>query len=150
MQCCNDAGRQLIESFEGFYPLPYQCPSGVWTQGYGHTDGVTYASPPATLSQADAWLADDLGVAEGAVNSKVVVPLTSNQFSALVSFVFNIGAGAFATSGVLKVINLGRLCDAPAHMMLWNRDRYHTVLDGLTRRRAAEVALFGTPDPSPV
>lgn len=88
-QTINTAGLQLIESFEGLRLNSYQDSVGVWTIGYGQTMGVT-AGQTITQPQAEAFLQQDLGVAEAAVNG-LGQTLTDNQFAALVSFTFNLG-----------------------------------------------------------
>lgn len=134
----------LVEQFEGCSLTPYQDSDGIWTQGYGHTEGVTADSPPITADQADALLAQDMAYAGEDVENEVTVPLNDNQFSALVSFVFNVGAGNFAGSGLLKVLNAGNYTFVPDHLAQWNKSGGR-VIDGLTRRRRAEIILWQTP-----
>ena len=141
---CNPAGRSLIEGFEGFKPLPYQDQNGIWTQGYGHTAGVTASSPAITQDQADEWLESDLAQAEASVNNLVKVDLTDNQFSALCCFVFNIGSGRFKGCSALHLLNTGDYADVPSHMMLWD-EAGGAVSSGLVRRRQAEVNLWNAP-----
>lgn len=138
---CNSSGRLLIESFETFESLVYQDQNGVWTQGYGHTNGITADSPPCTLEQANAWLAGDLAWAEAVVTRRVHVPLTENQFSALCCLVFNIGSGNFQESSALGFLNAGQYDKVPAAMALWNRAG-GKVSAGLVRRRTAEGLLW--------
>jgi lysozyme len=136
MQTINAAGLQLIESFEGLRLQSYQDSVGVWTIGYGHTLGVK-AGQTITQQQAQAFLQQDLGVAETAVN-KLGLTLTDNQFAALVSFTFNLGAG-----NLNKLMNQG-LAAAPDRILLFDHAG-GKQLPGLTRRRQAERALFLTP-----
>lgn len=75
------------------------------------------------------------------VNTSVTVPLSQNQFDALVSFAFNVGATAFQGSTLLSVLNQGNYDDVPSQMLRWNRAGGR-VLRGLTRRRTAEGELF--------
>lgn len=93
-QTINDAGLKLIESFEGLRLTAYQDSVGVWTIGYGHTQGVAQGQT-ITQQQAEAFLQQDLAVAEAAVNGRGLA-LTDNQFAALVSFTFNLSAGNLA------------------------------------------------------
>lgn len=86
-------GLNLIKQFEGFSGTVNRCPAGVPTIGYGHTgkhvdDGIV------TEQYATEILAEDCADAEQAIAKYVKVPLTQNQFDALVSLVFNIGTGA--------------------------------------------------------
>jgi GH24 family phage-related lysozyme (muramidase) len=71
----------------------------------------------------------------------VKVTLRQNQFDALVSFVFNLGAGNFAGSTLLKMVNASDFNNAAGQFIRWNRAG-GKVLTGLTRRREAEAALF--------
>ena len=135
-QTTNQAGLQLIEAFEGLRLNSYQDSVGVWTIGYGHTQGVQ-PSQTITQQQAQAFLQQDLGVAEAAVN-KLGLTLTDNQFAALVSFTFNLGAG-----NLNKLLSQG-LAAAPDRILLFDHAGGR-VLPGLTRRRQAERALFLTP-----
>ena len=138
-QTTNQAGLQLIESFEGLRLNSYQDSVGVWTIGYGHTMGVK-PGQVITQAQAQAFLQQDLGVAEAAVN-KLGLTLTDNQFAALVSFTFNLGAG-----NLNKLMSQG-LAAAPDRILLFDHAG-GKVLPGLTRRRQAERALYLTPDPT--
>ena len=135
-QTTNQAGLQLIESFEGLRLTSYQDSVGVWTIGYGHTQGVK-PGQTITQQQAQAFLQQDLGVAEAGVN-KLGLTLTDNQFAALVSFTFNLGAGNLA-----KLMKNG-LAAAADRILLFDHAG-GKVLAGLTRRRQAERALFLTP-----
>ena len=135
-QTTNQAGLDLIESFEGLRLNSYQDSVGVWTIGYGHTQGV-HAGQTITQQQAQAFLQQDLGVAEAAVN-KLGLTLTDNQFAALVSFTFNLGAG-----NLNKLMSHG-LAAAADRILLFDHAGGR-VLPGLTRRRQAERALFLTP-----
>lgn len=135
-QTTNQAGLQLIESFEGLRLNSYQDSVGVWTIGYGHTQGVK-AGQTITQQQAQAFLQQDLGVAEAAVNGHNLT-LTDNQFAALVSFTFNLGGG-----NLNKLLSQG-LAAAPDRILLFDHAG-GKVLPGLTRRRQAERALFLTP-----
>ena len=100
----NQAGVDLIKSFEGLVNHSYKDAVGIWTIGYGHTKNV-YDGQHVTDSEAEDLLRQDLADAEFAVAKNVTVDLNDNQFAALVSFVFNVGAGNFAKSSVLKAVN---------------------------------------------
>lgn len=136
----NAAGLALVKVHEGLRLESYQDTSGIWTIGYGHTKGV---QPGDSISaeQAEQLLEADLMTAEQAVAALVKVPLTSNQFSALVSFVFNLGEGAFARSTLLRKLNEGGYALVPACLKAWIFDNGR-VLRGLVKRRAAEAALW--------
>ncbi len=131
----------LIKEFEGCYLDAYLCPANVWTIGYGHTKT---AKPGMTITQAEAdrLLEQDVAWVKAAVIGAVQVPLTANQTSALYSFVFNVGAGAFRSSTLLRKLNAGDYVGAQMQFRRWNKAG-GKVLRGLTRRRAAEAKLFG-------
>ena len=138
----SDAGLELIKRFEGVRLIAYDDGVGVWTIGVGHTKGVK-PGDVATAEQVDQWLREDAQEAEQAVNRLVRAPLSQAQFDALVSFVFNLGAGALERSTLLKRLN-GRDYDAAANEFLrWNIAGGR-VLAGLTKRRIAERMLFLT------
>jgi len=136
----DEHGLALIKAFEGLKLNAYRCAAGVWTIGYGHTLGV---NPGDTLTEqaADLFLRQDAAVAEASVNRYVNVPLTQNQFNALVSFVFNLGSGNFRNSTLLKKLNAGDYQGAGEELLRWVRAG-DTTLPGLVRRRAVEKTLF--------
>jgi lysozyme len=141
MMHTSKAGIDLIKQFESFSPKPYLCPANVWTIGYGHTRGVTENTKQITEPEACDLLKEDLFVFESQVNGVVDVPLKQHQFDALVSFVFNVGAGAFSTSTMLKMINAGNMAGAANQFLRWTKAGGR-VLNGLVKRRAAERAMF--------
>lgn len=136
----NEAGLNLIKDFEGCRLKAYLCPAGVWTIGYGHTQGV---KPDMVISQlqAERFLRQDLKRFEDAVTSLVKVPVTPNQFAALVSFAYNVGAGALYDSTLLRKLNKKDYKGAANEFLRWNKAG-GKVLPGLTRRRIAEKDLF--------
>jgi lysozyme len=137
-------GIDLIKKYEGFKTMPYKDIVGKLTVGYGHLviagDGIV-AGSPITMGQATSLLIDDLNKAESAINYAVKVQLTQNQFDALVSFVYNLGTGAFAMSTLLKLINSGKFEDASKQFVLWDHAGKVEV-EGLKRRRLEEATLF--------
>ncbi len=136
----NDDGLALIKTFEGLHLTPYLCPGKIWSIGYGHTRTVR-AGMTITPDEADALLQDDLRLAERAVQRLVAVPLNDNQFSALVSFTYNVGIGNFENSTLLKLLNRGWYEQVPAQLTRWNNANGE-ALGGLSRRRAAEGQLW--------
>ena len=134
------AGIQLTERFEGCRLAAYPDTGGVWTIGYGHTHGV-HEGMNCTPEQAEVWLREDIQAAADAVNRLVKISLKQTEFDALVDFVFNLGAGAFARSTMLKDINAGNFAAAALQFPLWDRDAGR-VLAGLLHRRLAEEAEF--------
>lgn len=156
MRKTNDAGIELIKSFEALRLNAYQDSVGVWTIGWGHTGGVKRGDH-ISRETAEELFRDDLDEFEAIVEDAVTVDLTDNQFAALVSFAFNVGPGkknvkdGFVTlkSGrpptMLRLLNEGDYTRAADELLKWNRAG-GKVLAGLTRRRKAERALFLTPD----
>ncbi|KMN50721.1 muraminidase [Chromobacterium violaceum] len=142
----NAAGISLIKQFEGVRLAAYQDMVGVWTIGYGHTGPDVKAGMTITQRQADQLLAADLEKFETGVRKAVIVPLNANQFSALVSFSYNLGLGNLRSSTLLRLLNKGDYDGAAAQFPRWNRAGGQAV-PGLTRRRKAEQALFLTPAP---
>lgn len=136
----NAAGLALVRKYEGLRLEAYQDTSGVWTIGYGHTREVN-PGDRITAPRAEQLLERDLRDAEKSVAGLVKVSLTDNQFSALVSFVFNEGAAAFARSSLLRKLNAGGYGQVPACLKAWIFDNGR-VLPGLVKRRAAEAALW--------
>lgn len=141
---------QIIKAAEGCELKAYLCPANIPTIGYGHTKTVTLADvkrgKPITQNEADRLLALDLAEFEKGVARLVKVPLTDNQFGALVSFAFNVGLGALSSSTLLKKIN-GRasITEIGKSWLQWDKARVKGVLTplrGLTIRRQAEFDLF--------
>lgn len=135
------AGKALIQSFESCRLEAYQDERGVWTIGYGHTGPEVVKGYSCSQAQADSWFLQDTGFACRAVNSGVTVRITQNEFDALVSFTFNVGAGSLAHSTMLRMLNASNYQGAADQFAVWNHVNGQ-VDAGLTRRRAAEQALF--------
>lgn len=139
------AGVELIKSFEGFRARATELPNGRWIVGFGHTKGAR-AGLRVTREEAELVLRHhDLRPIEDLIAERVLTPLTQNEFDALVSFAFNIGAEAFLESNVLALLNSGERLQAAEGMSAWRKGRVDgevRVIDALVRRRAAEKALF--------
>jgi lysozyme len=145
-------GAKLIKEFEGLVLHPYKDVAGIWTIGYGFTsyaDGNTVkaADKPINKKQADELFSITHSQYETAVNKFVLVPLTQNQFDALVSFTYNEGTGALKQSTLLKKLNVKDYTAAAACFSAWNKiTDPHTgkkvVCDTLTKRRTKESNLF--------
>lgn len=136
-------GIALIKSFESLELKAYPDPGTggkPWTIGWGHTKGVN-PGDRITERQAEAFLTEDLAVFELTVNSAVKVPLTQNQFDALVSLAFNIGGANFAGSTLVKKLNAGDPRGAADQFPRW-KFASGKEMKGLVRRRAAERELF--------
>jgi lysozyme len=141
-------GIALITEFEGFREKAYQDVVGVWTIGYGFTLGVQ-PGDTITKAQAKARLARELDSYEAAVTRACTNEPNQNEFDALVCFAFNVGAAGMAKSSVIKAHNRGDHQAAARAFSLWNKAG-GKVWPGLTRRRAAEAALYLTPMPDDV
>lgn len=147
-QRCNTAGIAIIKRRESCKLIAYQDPGGILTIGWGHTGPEVVAGLTWSQEQADRQLMIDIAEeGEGPVNRLVDWELTPNQFSALVSFCFNIGQGNFRRSSALLCLNHGDFDGVGAHMALWDQDHAGRVLNGLVARRREEAELFYTPDP---
>jgi len=134
-------GLGLIKRFEGFRAKPYLCPAGCRTIGYGHVIQSDETFSVLTETEAERLLQCDLKRYETIISLYVTVPLTQNQFDALVSFVYNVGIAAFLSSTLLKCVNNGRhelVCKEFGKWVYCNRK----VLSGLKERREAEALLY--------
>lgn len=143
----SENGIALIRRWEGLELESYQDIAGVWTIGYGHTET---AGPNQKISEREAeeLLKRDLEPRERAVSDLTSVPLNQNEFDALVSFVYNVGANAYRNSTARKRLNRGDRVGAAEALTWFNKATIGGVLrevTGLKRRRAAEQALFLTP-----
>lgn len=149
----SDAALALLKAYEqgpdgGFSPVVYRCPAGKRTIGWGHVVRPGEAFPqPLTEVEADRLLRDDLRALAGPALAAVRVPLTQSMIDALACFAFNVGPAAFAGSTLLKKLNAGQYAAAAAELLKWDKARdpktgQKVALAGLTRRRAAERALF--------
>ncbi len=141
----SDKGIALIKEFEGCKLTAYQDSVGVWTIGYGWTQPVDGKPIRAgmTIKQetAERLLKTGLVSYESDVSRLVKVGLTQGQFDALVSFTYNLGARSLSTSTLLRKLNAGDCAGAANEFLRWNKAG-GKVLNGLTRRREAERALF--------
>ena len=133
-------GLALIKKFEGCKLRAYQDSVGVWTIGVGHTKGVVEGDV-ITEEEADEYLRADVREAEECVSRAVTLPLTQGEFDACVSFVFNVGCGAFRGSTLLKRILDSDFDGARLEFARWNKAGGQ-VLAGLTARRKAEAEMF--------
>lgn len=136
----NGDGIDLIKEFEGLHITPYLCPAKIWTIGYGHTRTVCEGQKISS-AEAERLLEEDLRLYERAVSRLVTVPLSNNQFSALVCFAYNVGVRNFESSTLLRLLNRGWYEQVPAQLARWNRAGGE-VFGGLARRRAAESRLW--------
>ena len=146
----NDKGLDLIKSFEGFSSDPYKCVAGIWTIGFGSIYGednkrVTPDHPSVTDSKATELMKRDLWAIEYKVSRLVKVPISSNQFSAICSFVYNVGSGAFQRSTARMKLNREDYQGCADEFLKWKYAN-KKVIPGLLRRRYAERDLFLSED----
>ena len=143
----NQAGLDLIKRFEGFEARAYLDAVGVPTIGYGHTRTVSAddvnAGRQIDEQTAESLLQEDCDSAQADVERYIDAELNDNQFSALVSFVFNLGGGALRGSTLRRRLNAGDYDAVPSELARWVYAGGR-VLNGLVRRRRAEGELFTT------
>lgn len=146
MMQTSQSGKDLIRDVEGCRLRVYRCSAGKLTIGIGHMltqeelVGGKYDGG-ITLAEAYEILGRDLATAEGAVNKYVTVPLTQCEFDALVSFTFNVGAGAFRKSTLLRKLNAGDCVAVPDEMRKWVRVAGQRS-QGLANRREKEIVRW--------
>ena len=137
-------GLHLTEQFEGCKLNAYPDPAtngDPWTIGYGHTGAKVHQGMTITQEQAEELLMQDTQKAAAAVNAKVTGDITQEEFDALVDFVFNVGAGNFAASTLLKKVNAGDIHGAAAEFEKWDMAAGKHMA-GLLKRRHAEAEEF--------
>ena len=144
----NQKGIDLMHQFEGCKLEAYLCPAKVWTIGWGNT----YYESGRKVKQGDKvsqeradrlfeYIVDSFAIQ---VRSTLKVNLNENQFSALVSFAYNVGIANLKSSTLLKKVNINQ--QEPTifdEFLRWNKAG-GKVLAGLTRRRQAEANLYFT------
>ena len=141
-----EKAKELIKEFEGLSLKPYFCPAGLKTIGYGHVigkhDNITGS---ITDKEAEELLEEDILRADSCLyrNARNIV-LNCNQRAALISFIFNLGGGAFQSSTLRQKLLRGEYFDA-ANEITRFVFAGGKKLPGLARRREAEKALFNTP-----
>lgn len=140
-------GLALVKEFEGFRGAPYRDAVGIPTIGYGNTyypdsgARVRLSDTPITERQASAILLTTLARYEAGIDRYVQVQVNQGQFDALVAWAYNVGLENARASTLMRLLNDGDYDGAAAQFPRWNRAGGQ-VLAGLTRRRAAERALF--------
>ena len=139
----SNRGLSLIVQFEGFRPDAYLDPVGIPTIGFGFIRGVKMGDK-MTLAEARDRLKREIVEYEQGVLAACTRKPNQNQFDAFVCFAFNVGVAGFKKSSVLKAHNRGDYQAAARAFGLWNKAG-GKVFTGLTRRRAAEAALYLEP-----
>lgn len=133
--------KKFIKGKEGLRLHAYKCPAGVWTIGYGHTNGVEQGQI-ITQEKADKYFDDDIySIAEYPISDilyKNNVEVNQDQFDALCSFVYNVGIGNFKKSTLLKkVLANPNDTSIAGEFKKWNKSG-GKELSGLTLRRELE------------
>ncbi len=138
---------EMIKKHEGLRLEAYlPTKNDVWTIGYGHTK-TAHKGMVITEQRAEDLLRQDIRWVEKCIHDNVKVPLTQNQFDALGSLIYNIGATAFAKSTLLSKLNNGDYDGAAKQFLVWNKQTNRKtgkreVLAGLVTRRKDEMKLF--------
>lgn len=141
----SETGLALTKASEGLRLKAYPDPGTggePFTIGYGHTGGVK-SDDTCTEEQAAEWLRADLKTAEHIVSRDVVVSLLQHEFDACTDFVFNVGAGSFHGSTLLRMLNQGNKTEAAHQFSRWVNGA-NGPLQGLVTRRKRERQLFET------
>ena len=141
-------GFNLLAELEGVVLNPYKDSVGIPTIGIGSTyyeDGtkVTMKDKAITKERAIQLAKNVVKSFEARVNKSIIVPMTQNQFDAMVLLCYNIGESGFARSSVVRNFNAGNLRKAADSFLLWNKAG-GKVSKGLTNRRQKERNLFLT------
>jgi lysozyme len=138
----NHTAVQLTKEEETLQLEAYEL-GGVWLIGYGHLM-LEGEKDVITEEEADAFLREDLHWCESAIERYVTVPVTLNEFSAMVAFCYNVGSGKTRGSSIVKKVNTEDRPGAANAFLLWNRMN-GVVMSALAKRRAKERTLFITP-----
>jgi len=140
MMKASNSAIELIKKFEGCRLTSYADSVGVMTIGYGHIDGVKKGQR-ISQQKADQFLAQDVEIAANEVSRLVTAEINQNQFDALVSFTFNLGAKNLAESTLLRNVNSGNFRSAADQFGRWVFAG-GVLIKGLVNRREAERQLF--------
>ena len=144
-------GLDKLKTLEGLKLVPYRDSGGRLTVGYGHLIRLLDAITPSTTideDRATSLLVEDVSYTEMSVGKIVTSTVNQNQFDAMVLFAYNVGVNNFASSTLLKMVNLSQFDTAADEFMRW--DKIHTSngmyveVAGLVNRRQAEKDLFMT------
>jgi lysozyme len=134
-------GIELIKSFEKMSLVPYVCPAGFMTIGYGHKMQTCATYETISKEEADHIFLKDLQVAENSVLKNIKVMLNQNQFDALASFTFNVGGGSLQRSTLRQKINRSTFEEAKEEFGRWIYCK-NLRIRGLIFRRKIEAELF--------
>lgn len=143
------AGKDLIRQFEGEILEVYRDLTGRHTVGVGHlvaTHDKLKLGHKITKERSDELFEADIAGFEDALNKSLRVEVTQNEFDALVSLAFNIGANALRSSKSFRyLLNEGKKARFADAILSFNKARVRgrlQVVKGLSLRREAERKLF--------
>jgi lysozyme len=134
----------FVENIEGYRSEAYQLVGEKYfTIGFGTSGPQVHSGMTCTLEQATQWLQEGINSAYNSVCHLVIVPLSKQgQVDALTDFVYNLGAGAFASSTLLELLNHGNYSEVPAQLKRFVYGGNKEVMPGLIKRRNAEIAMW--------
>ena len=135
----------LIREFEGLRLRAYLCPASKLTIGYGHTGQDVCEGKVISVAEAEELLVHDVAAFVPKVLALVHVPISQGMLDALVSFVYNMGAGKLGSSTLLKRLNSGDFDGAAVQFLVWTKAMVKgkfVALPGLIKRRKAEMRVF--------
>lgn len=130
----------LIMPHEGERLFAYLDPVGVLTSCYGHTGAQAESGRTYTEQECTEILVDDVRSREAMMMNAITVPVNDEIKAALLSFVYNVGIGAFESSTLLKKLNAGDYAGACNELPRWVYAKGRK-LPGLVTRREDERAL---------
>jgi lysozyme len=142
----SDEGLEKLKQLEGSVRHLYRDVGGYLTIGVGHLitseeEYELYKNKQLSDEEILSLLKEDVGKFEQNINERVKVPLTQNQFDALVLFSFNVGNNAFNFSTLLKRLNAGAYSEVPYQLSRWDKVG-GKVFQGLVNRRNAEIDVW--------
>jgi len=133
----------FIAEWEDFSPLPYLCSGGKWTIGFGHTEGVTESSSQITIEDAYKLLRSDIEKREVSLFAHISsFKLSRGQYDAIVSFVYNVGLGAFLRSVAYKEMKKNVNSKKIADSWITFRNAGGEFMRGLLLRRLEELIMY--------
>ena len=132
---------KIVAHFEGFRAEPYYDIVNVLTIGYGRTHGIK-PGEKTTMEAEKMWMLSHFQEIQWQLEPLINVPLTLGQFSALLSFCYNVGVGAFKGSTMRKLLNEGKYEAGGQELLKWTRAGNQRNVPGLVRRRKAELELW--------
>lgn len=131
----------LIMHWEGLFLHAYQDEVGVWTIGYGTTEGI-HSGMTCTKDQAIQWMRNEMKQCASSILSVIRAPVNSAELSAMISLTYNIGIGAFSHSTLVRRLNAGEpRLDVANEFLRWVYAGGR-VLNGLVARRREERSVF--------